>query len=301
MLFLVLSLAGCGAGREGIENVLIKGSDTEVNLALALSESYMERDSFISIAVTGGGSGMGIAALINGKTDIANSSRPFKPQELALARERGVNPVATVFAVDAIAIIVHEKLDIGELSILQLQGIFSGSISNWQELGGPDLELSLYGRQSNSGTFIFFRDSILKQEYALELKQMNGTAQIVEAIKSDRAGIGYVGLGYLLDRSRRMIAGVKALSIRATEAEQAFSPVLEKNITKRNYPIIRPLFQYTDGIPSGKVLDYIRFSLSEEGQHIVEEQGYYRVAAPYIQRNRKLLGLPLDQLLSKQG
>ena len=156
LLFFIFFTA-CSLRPEGVENVLIKGSDTEVNLALALAERYMELDSLISIAVTGGGSGMGIAAMINGKTDIANASRPMKTEEIQMAVERGIHPTALVFAVDALALIVHPGLPIDSLKLQDIGAIYDGTITNWSELGGPNLEISLYGRQSNSGTFVYFK------------------------------------------------------------------------------------------------------------------------------------------------
>ena len=287
-LYLFL-LAGCSSRARNVEQVLIKGSDTEVNLALALSETYMNRDSNISIAVTGGGSGMGIAALINGKTSIANSSRPFRPEELVLARERGIHPLPIVFAVDALALIVNEQLNVDSLSFDQLQAVFSGEIRNWRALGGPDRTITLYGRQSNSGTYVFFRDSILQREYTPELKQLNGNAQIVEGIRNDPAGIGYVGVGYILKEEEQAISGLKVLRVQGEGEERAFSPLQMENVLENHYPIIRPLYQYTDGRPQGKLEDFIRFTLSEEGQRIVAENGYYPIQADYRERNRKVL------------
>jgi len=164
LLFLLALTASCRFAPQGVEHILIKGSDTEVNLALSLAETYMKRDSMISIAVTGGGSGMGIASLINGKTDIANSSRAMKPKEIELANERGIKPVPIVFAVDALALIVHPSLSVDALRVSEIGGIYRGDITNWQEVGGPDQGITIYGRQSNSGTFVFFRDSVLRAD-----------------------------------------------------------------------------------------------------------------------------------------
>lgn len=287
VLLAVLGLSACG-GPKDVENILIKGSDTEVNLALTLAETYMAKDPKISVAVTGGGSGAGIAALINGKTEIANSSREMKEEEILLAQERGVNPLAIVFAVDALALVVNENLSgVEQLNIDQLGKIFRGDVSNWKEVGGPDMPISLYGRQSNSGTYVYFRDNILKADYAQSLKQMNGTAQIVEGIKSDPAGIGYVGVGYVVNEKGEIIDGVKVLSIQESASAQAFSPANSENIISGNYPIVRPLFQYTNGKPSGELRNFMLYVLSDEGQSIVKEAGFYPVSKKYWAQNEK--------------
>ncbi len=291
LLFSSVSLFfwSCSSKHGQIENLLIKGSDTEVNLALSLAETYMMEDLSISISVSGGGSGAGIAALINGKTNIANASRPMKAEELLLAQERGVNPLSTVLGMDAIAIVVHPKCPLKELSKQDLGAIYRGKIHNWKQLGGPDQEISLYGRQSNSGTFVYFRDSILQAEYSPKVKQMNGTAQIVEAIKTDINGIGYVGVGYILEKTGTTARGVKVLDISSTEGAVAYSPIRLENIHNGVYPIIRPLFQYTDGKPKGKLLHFLHYCLSEEGQALVQQNGYFPVSKMYREQNELAL------------
>lgn len=271
------------------EIVVVKGSDTEVNLALALAETYMAKDPNISIAVTGGGSGAGIASLINGKTDIANSSRPMTPAELTLAKERNVHPIPIIFAVDALALIVQEGFPLDSLTVEQAADIFSGKILNWSALGGADMTISLYGRQSNSGTFVFFRDSIVKAEYALHHKQMNGTAQIVDAIRHDPAGIGYVGVGYVKKRDGSLVTGLKVLGMKRTATLPVVSPLSTPQVIDGAYPIVRPLFQYVNGLPSGKLLDFILFCLSPEGQQIVADNGYYPISTVQQKQNQKAI------------
>ncbi|WP_421795906.1 PstS family phosphate ABC transporter substrate-binding protein [Haliscomenobacter sp.] len=278
----------CNPNHHKVENILIKGSDTEVNLALALAETYMSTDPDVSIAVTGGGSGAGIAALINGKTSIANASRPMKWEEIALANERKVQPLASVLGMDAIAIVVHPQCPVQNLSLQQLGAIYRGDIQNWKTLGGPDAEISLYGRQSNSGTFVYFRDSIVRAEYAQEVKQMNGTAQIVEAIKNDVHGIGYVGVGYILEKSGAR-AGIKVLPIGRSDHQPAFLPTEVQNIESGDYPIIRPLYQYTNGQPKGRLHQYLQYCLSPAGQALVKASGYFPVSAQYQLQNEQAL------------
>jgi phosphate transport system substrate-binding protein len=279
----------CNPNQRHVENLMIKGSDTEVNLALTLAETYMMKDPNISIAVTGGGSGAGIAALINGKTSIANASRPMKAEEIDLAHLQGVNPVATVLGMDAIAIVVHPQCPIQSLSLQQLGTIYRGDIQNWKDLGGADAAISLYGRQSNSGTFVYFRDSIVRAEYSTQVKQMNGTAQIVEAIKHDIEGIGYVGVGYILDKNGAQSKGVKVLAIRRSAQSTAYLPTELKNIDSGLYPIVRPLFQYTNGKPTGRLQLYLKYCLSPEGQALVKQNGYFPVSEIYWQQNEQAL------------
>jgi len=289
-LLFLLTACGGGSQKAGEQtNIIIKGSDTEVNLALSLAEAYMDKDSTVSISVTGGGSGIGIAALINGTTDIANSSRPMKEEEVQLAEDRGVNPVPIIFALDALAVIVNENLPVDSLTSDQIGKIYTGETSNWRELGGPDRAISLYGRQSNSGTFVYFRDSIVQGEYSNNLKQMNGTAQIVEAIKTDEAGIGYVGVGYILDKNRKVSEGIKPLKVSSAAGEPAVSPAIKENVTSGAYPIVRPLFQFTDGVPTGKMRNFIDFCLTPRGQEIVGNSGYYPILPRHRQINEQTL------------
>ncbi len=282
-------VSACGNAPEGVEHIVVKGSDTEVNLALGLAETYMMKDVKASIAVTGGGSGAGIAALINGKTDIANSSRPLKEEEYALAHARNIHPTATIFAMDALAVVANDQLPVDSLTVAQVGAIFRGEITNWREVGGPDMDISLYGRQSNSGTYVYFRDSVVLGEYSRNLKQMNGTAQMVEGIKNDPAGMGYVGVGYIVQKDGSLTSNIKVLDVKADEASPAASPLEIANVTSGIYPIVRPLFQYTNGTPRGKLRDFMLFSLSEQGQQIVLGSGYYPVSRKYFAQNEKVL------------
>lgn len=285
-IFVVASLLLIHCGRPDVEKVSIKGSDTEVNVVLQLAEAYMEQDPDISIAVTGGGSGSGIAALLNGKTDIANSSRPFKEAEILLAADREMDHSAIIFALDALVLVTHPAVRVDSLSLKQIGSIFKGEITNWSTLGGKDQPISLYGRQSNSGTFVYFRENILKGEYASSIKQMNGTAQIIESIKTDPASIGYVGIGYVVDKLGKPISGIRIVKVKETEDTPAINPVDKQVILEGSYPIIRPLFQYIHEDPSEKLIDFVRFELSPEGQQIVQENGYFPITPAQHQLNR---------------
>ena len=288
ILILIIMFMGCARREASDTFIQIKGSDTEVNLVQRLAESLMKKNPNVYIAVTGGGSGTGIAALINKQTDIANSSRAMKDEEIDMAKERGVNPVAIVFALDGLALIVHESLPVESLSIDEVGQIYKREITNWNEVGGPDLEISMYGRQSNSGTYIYFRDNVIKGDYSPKVRRMNGTAQIVEAVKKDKAGIGYVGIGYIIDDKGNILPGINSLKIAKDENSPAISPLEPENVKSGLYPIVRPLYQYTDGLPEGNLLDFIIFELSDRGQEIVVMEGYYPVSSVYMEMNEKL-------------
>jgi len=288
ILLLIIMFTGCVRREDSDAFIQIKGSDTEVNLVQRLAEALMKKNPDIYIAVTGGGSGTGIAALINKQTDIANSSRAMKYEEIDMAKERGVNPVAIVFALDGLALIVHESLPVDSLSIDEVGQIYKGEITNWNEVGGPDLEISMYGRQSNSGTYIYFRDNIIKGDYSPKVRRMNGTAQIVEAVRNDKAGIGYVGIGYIINDQGNILSGINSLKIAKDENSPAVSPLEPENVKSGLYPIVRPLYQYTDGLPEGNLLDFIIFELSDEGQRLVISEGYYPVTSEYMKMNENL-------------
>jgi phosphate transport system substrate-binding protein len=285
-LLLGAIISGCGRSDSGRTIIQVKGSDTEVNLVQALAENFMSKHPEVSIAVTGGGSGTGIAAIINKQTDIANSSRSMRAEEIQQARDRGVEPLGIIFAVDGLALITHETMTVANLSVEQVGRIFRGEITNWKEIGGPDMPIVLYGRQSNSGTFVYFRDHVLNGDYSPRMRNMNGTAQIVEAVRQDRAGIGYVGIGYISDHEGGVARGIRVIYISKDAASDAVSPLNPENVISGLYPISRPLYQFTDGMPTGNVLKFIQWELSPEGQAIVAQSGYYPAGTEHMEKNR---------------
>jgi len=288
MLVIVIgSLALVGAEARSQNMIQVKGSDSEVNLVQKLAEVFMQKNPGVNIAVTGGGSGTGIAALINKTTDIANSSRDLSPKEEEAAKKAGVSPFRVVFATDGISVIVHPDNPVNKLTLEQLGKIFKGDITNWKEVGGPDAKISLYGRQSNSGTYIFFREFVVKGDYSPHKKSMNGNAQIVEGIARDKAGIGYVAVGYVVNEKGELKPGLKILDIAKDSQAHPFSPAVMENVMTGKYPISRPLNQYLVGKPTGKLLDFIKFELSEEGQQIVRKQGFFPVQKNWMEFNRK--------------
>ncbi|MBU2591315.1 MAG: PstS family phosphate ABC transporter substrate-binding protein [Nitrospinota bacterium] len=273
-LVLVLTILGFTATNIFAQEMIqIKGSDTLINLVQKLSEVYMEKHPGEYIAITGGGSGTGIAALINGQCDIANASRDIKEKEVAQARERNVDPKSVVIAIDGLSVIVNKSNKTDKLTVGQIGQIFRGEIRNWKDVGGQDSPITLYGRQSNSGTYIFFMEEVLKGDYSNKMNHMNGNAQIVEGVKHDATGIGYVGVGYVKE-----VKGINILKVASAPNGYYSSPLNTQDVKSGKYPISRTLNQYVNGSPKGKVKAFIDFELSAEGQKIVEEEGFFPVS-----------------------
>jgi phosphate transport system substrate-binding protein len=285
-LFLILvSFAGVFAQ----ETVLVKGSDTMINLVQALAEAYMAKNTSAAIAVTGGGSGVGIAALIANTIAIADASREMKEKEYLAAKENGVVPTQIVLGIDGLSVIVSQNVAVNSLTMAQAGAIFRGEISNWKDVGGADMAISLYGRQPSSGTYVFFQEQVMgNKDYSPKMKQMNGNAQIIEGIKSEKGAIGYVGVGYVFDENGKVMSGIKVLDIAKDAKSKPVSPLIRENVLTGLYSISRPLLQYTNGKPKGAVKDFVAFELSPEGQKIVEANGFYNVTGKYIEENKKV-------------
>jgi len=287
ILLAVFLVSPASAQRKMIQ---IKGSDTMVNLVQILAEEYMDKNPGTAIAVVGGGSGTGITAIINGTCDLANHSRDWKKSELDLAYEKGVRPRIFAIAVDALSIVVNEKNPIDTLTMAQVGSIFRGEIKNWKVLGGADQKISLYGRQSNSGTYSFLQEHVLNNKnYSPEVKEMNGNAQIIEAVTQDAAGIGYVGVGYVYDEQGQLRKGIKVLKIKKDENSPEYSPLDKDAVYSAKYAISRPLYQSTNGKPSAAVSQFLQFELGPEGQAIVEREGFFRIGKDLIEQNEKNL------------
>jgi phosphate transport system substrate-binding protein len=260
------------------KEVMVKGSDTMLNLAQRLAEGFMAANPDVTVSVTGGGSGVGINAIMSGETDIANSSRAIKSKEVSTARSNGINPVEYPIAIDGVCIVVNAANTIDKLTVSQLGQLYQGKIANWSALGGPNKKVSLYGRQPSSGTFVYVRDEAVKGEYAPSMRQMNGSAQIVEGVKADEGAIGYVGVGYARE------PGIKVLSL-SKDGSSYYSPLDKEAVDAGDYPLARPLFQYTNGKAKGDAKALVEFELSEAGQKIVEEEGFYPLTQGYKDKN----------------
>ncbi|HEY9186756.1 MAG TPA: phosphate ABC transporter substrate-binding protein [Ignavibacteria bacterium] len=253
--------------REQVEKITVKGSDTMVILAQKWAEIYMKKNPNVSIQVTGGGSGTGISALINGSTDIANASRPMKQSEMEMLKEKyGSYGVEIPCAIDGITIFLHTSNKVKELSLKQLSDIFTGKIKNWKEVGGVDAPINLYGRENSSGTYVYFKDNVLQGDYAPNCQTLPGTAAVVNAVKKDKYGIGYGGAAYA--------TGVKHCKVKKDDKSPAYEPTPDA-IKKGLYPISRYMYMYTRTKPTGALKKYIDWILSKEGQKVVNEIGYF--------------------------
>ncbi len=280
------SLAGMEAPVELSGMYQIKGSDTEVNMVQRLTEIYNEKQPKVQFAVTGGGSGTGIAALIDKQIDVANSSRPMKDSEIDQAKANGVDPVPFIFAQDGLAVVVNADNPVDALTLAQIGAIYRGEIKNWSEVGGDNQALSTYGRQSSSGTYVYFMEKVVQGDYSAEMKMLSGNANIVEGVIADKAGIGYIGVGYAVDGGT-VVSGLKVLKVAADSNSDAASPLEIENILTGKYPIVRPLFHYTDGKPTGALKDYLMFVFSNEGQKAVENEGFFPITNEHQQLNQE--------------
>ncbi len=249
--------------------ITVKGSDTMVILAQKWAELYMKTNPSISIQVTGGGSGVGITALINGTTDICNASRPMKQTEIEKLKARyNTLGVEIPCARDGVTLFLNEANKVSELTLKQLADIYTGKIKNWKELGGNDADIRLYGRENSSGTYTYFHDEVVMADYATTVQSLPGTAAVVNAVKKDVNGIGYGGAAYAV--------GVKNAKVKKDVNSKAFLPSKE-SIATGEYPITRYLFMYLRNRPTGDTKKYIDWILGPEGQAVVAEVGYFPI------------------------
>jgi len=277
---LTWALAGCGseqsasytAATVAVEMIENKGSDTLVNLALAWAEAYMELYPDVRISVTGGGSGTGIAAMINGTVDIANASRAMKPEEVSAAEANGIVPVEFVVARDAIAVVVHPSNPVDGLTLEQISDIYTGKITNWSQVGGEDRPIVLLSRESNSGTYVYFLENVVRLGdegsdllFSPDTLLMPSSEGISTEVRQNPNAIGYDGLGYVTDDQ-------KTLAIAGQEGGPYVLPGVA-TVNDGSYPISRPLYMYTAGEPVGQVLDYMNWLLND-GQWLVSELGF---------------------------
>lgn len=268
VVILSIFLIGCSKKTNLKKGITIKGSDTMVHLMSTLAEAYMKKNPGSQVSVTGGGSGTGIAALINGTTDICAASREMQEKEKNDAHKNNVNPKEYSIANDGLAVVVNPANPINELTQEQIKKIFTGAYTNWKELGGPDKPIIGYSRENSSGTYVFFQEHVLnKQDYAKTIRLMPATQSIIQAVTDDQWAIGYSGLGYTKD------AKVKIINVKKDDNSPAVTPTI-KTVLDKSYSIARPLFLYFNGEPQGEMKSFLDFCMSDEGQKIVEETGY---------------------------
>lgn len=267
--FIVLVILIIGFSFSNYKKITVKGSDTMVILSQKWAEVYMRKNPSIFVQVTGGGSGVGIAALINGSTDIANSSRPIKSNEIQQLKQKyNKTGVQIACAKDGLSVYLNKDNPVNELTIEQLGAIFSGKIKNWKQVGGRDAKIQLYGRESSSGTFEFFREYVVKTDFAVTCQTLPGTAAIVNAVKKDKNGIGYGGAAYAED--------VKDCKVKKDAKSKGVLPSAA-TIQNKSYPIARYLFMYLKEKPTGETKKFIDWILSAEGQKVISEVGYYPI------------------------
>jgi phosphate transport system substrate-binding protein len=249
--------------------ITIKGSDTMVILSQQWAEAYMKKHPETTIQVTGGGSGVGIAALINGSTDIANSSRPMKPGELEKIKAKyNKNGIEIACAKDGLSVFLNKGNVVSELTVEQIGAIFSGKITNWKQVGGADAKIQLYGRESSSGTFEFFKEHVVKTDFSPNCQTLPGTAAIVNAVKKDKYSIGYGGAAYAED--------VKDCKVKKDAKSKGVLPTAA-TIKNKTYPISRYLYMYLKSKPTGETKKFIDWILGSEGQKMIATVGYFPV------------------------
>jgi len=246
------------------DSITVKGSTTVLPISQACAEVFMDQNSDIDISVQGGGSGVGISSIIDGTCDIGNASRAIKEKEVATAKEKSVVPVGNVVARDAIAVILNPANAIEGLNLEQIKAIYTGEISNWSGVGGSNLEIVVISRDSASGTFEAFNELALEKEKVRPDALLQASnAAVATSVANTPGAIGYVGLGYVNQR-------IKAIKINDVRPSK-------ETVNSDTYPLARPLFMYTNGEPVNAVKEFIDFVMSEEGQKLVEENGYISV------------------------
>ena len=257
-------------------SIQIKGSDTMVNLGQALAEAFNKKNPGVNVAVTGGGSGTGIAALIAGTADIAECSRTMKEKEIEKAKQNGITPVEFTVALDGLAVVAHPDNPVFKLTIDELSDIFTGKITNWKQLGGKDLVIVILSREVNSGTHVYFKEHVLRKGNEKGIEEFSPTAllmpssqAIADEVAQNPNAIGYYGMGYI-SPAQKVIAVAKDKNFPYIE------PAIE-NVKNGKYPISRPLLMYTQGEPQGVVKEFIDFTLSPDGQEIVAKTDFVPV------------------------
>lgn len=266
-LVVLATLAGVAVTQAG--NITVKGSDTLVILAQKWAETYMAKNPSTKIQVTGGGSGIGFAALQNKSTDLANASRKIKAKEVSeCVKAFGKRPTEYKVALDGLSVYVGDSNPVKELSVAQLESIFSGQIKNWKQVGGNDAPITVYSRENSSGTYEFFKEHVLKgKDFVASAQTMPGTAAVLQAVAKDANGIGYGGAAYG--------QGARALNIKTSEGSPAIEPT-EENVVKGTYPIWRYLYVYVNpDLDKGEIETYLAWVRSDEGQKVVKDVGYF--------------------------
>jgi phosphate transport system substrate-binding protein len=285
IIFLLIGAGGCSESSDPNEPagfIQVKGSDTIVNAAQEVSEEFMKDYPHVFVAVTGGGSGVGIASLINKTCDVATASREMKPKEIELAVKHGVNPKEFTVAYDGVAVIVNEKNPIDRLTIEDLHKIFTGKAKNWKEFGGKDLSIVTLSREVSSGTHAYFKEEVVQlgrkgstEEFSNETLLLSSSQAIVEEVAANESAIGYLGMGYVSERTKAVLVAKDGV---------AYPPNVE-NVKQKKYPLSRGLYFYTDGEPNGIKKLFIDFALCPKGQERFRNTGFVPVGETVVEKN----------------
>ena len=272
-IFGVLVSCSNQQGKNVNAGMQIKGSDTIVNLVQVWAEKFSQINDGTNVGVTGGGTGTGFAALLNNTCDIAMASRQVEENEINLAKKQNITYKEFIVGLDGLAVLVNKNNPINDITIDQLRDIFMAKITNWKEIGGEDRPIVLLSRESNSGTHMFCKETVIrlndinsKDEFSPKALLMPSSQAIVDEIYQNPNAIGYAGIGFMNDQT-------KAISVAAQNSIEYFYPTIE-NVMYGRYPISRPLYLYTNGEPEGIVKDFIDYALSEEGQKVVVETAF---------------------------
>ncbi len=285
---IVFFIAGCSDNVDPNEpqgSIQVKGSDTLVNATQEVAEAFMKEYPYIFVAITGGGSGVGIASLINKTCDVATASREIKPKEIELAQKRGVFPKEFTVAYDGVAVIVNQNNPVDRLTIEDLHKIFTGEAANWKEFGGKDLSIVTLSREVSSGTHTYFKEQVIhlgqkdsSEEFSEQTLLLSSSQAIVEEVVMNEGAIGYLGMGYASDRTKSLLLSKNG---------QFYSPNIE-NVLKGAYPLSRPLYFLTNNEPQGATKLFIDFTLSPAGQEKFKETGFVPLGADIVQENSRI-------------
>ncbi|NVK63209.1 MAG: phosphate ABC transporter substrate-binding protein [Flavobacteriales bacterium] len=282
----ILVVVGCSPEVQSPpKQLLISGSDTEAKMIEKLVNEFEENmDLDGKISVSSSGTEQGIESLINGEISVANASRPMTQDEIARAWENSVNPIEVIVAHDAVAVVTNIKLGVDSLSTDQLREIFSGEITNWSSVGGPNLPIQLIGRKKGSGTRSFFKERMAHDGYAQSIIEFETSQEVLAAVKKVRGAIGYVGVGYVMDHKGKPAGDIWGMYIYSGEMP-AISPYERSKVRAGMYGLSRPLYQYFDGMPTGEIMDFLQFELSKQGQELIENYGYFAINESHKQQN----------------
>ncbi|MFH1371576.1 MAG: phosphate ABC transporter substrate-binding protein [Planctomycetota bacterium] len=277
MTILAIAAAGCSEDVDPNEPagfIQVKGSDTIVNAAQMVSEEFMKDYPHVFVAITGGGSGVGIASLINGTCDVATASREMKAKEIEIANKHGVNPKEFTVAYDGVALIVNENNPVERLSIEDLHKIYTGKATNWKEFGGKDMKIVTLSREVSSGTHMYFKEEVVQlgqkgntEEFSETTLLLSSSQAIVEEVAANETAIGYLGMGYVSDRTKAVLVA---------KNNQFYYPDVN-NVLQKKYPLSRGLYFYTNGEPQGVTKLFVDFALGPKGQQQFVETGFVPV------------------------